>query len=57
MLQFGYLTSIVIALIPPLWHHMMIPKLKEWDKHYASPEERQLAMAYNAVSGLPELTA
>jgi len=52
MLHFGYLTTIAITMVPPLWHRSMIPKLKEWDERYASPEERRLAAAQNAASGL-----
>lgn len=51
-LHFGYLATIAIAMVPPLWHRLMIPKLKEWDERYASPEERRLAAAQNAASGL-----
>ncbi len=38
----GYLTTIVIALIPPLWHYLMKPKLKQWDEKFATPQEREL---------------
>lgn len=38
----GYLTTIVIALIPPLWHYLMKPKLKQWDEKFATPKERIL---------------
>ena len=48
----GYLTTIIVTLCPPLWHYLMIPKLKEWDEKYASPEERLLAREANAKSGL-----
>jgi Fatty acid desaturase len=54
-LHFGYLTSIMITLLPPLWHRLMIPKLKEWDEHHATPGERALAAEQNALSGLPAL--
>lgn len=42
-------------MVPPLWHRLMIPKLKEWDGRYASPEERRLAAVQNAASGLRAL--
>ena len=51
----GYLTTIVIALIPPLWTRLMIPKVIEWDTKYASPEEQELIKAANRKSGIPEL--
>ena len=51
----GYLTTIVIALIPPLWHKLMIPKVLDWDARYASAEERVLATEANRKSGLKAL--
>lgn len=54
-LKHGYLTTICITMVPPVWHRLMIPKLKEWDAHYATPAERALAAEQNARSGLPEL--
>jgi hypothetical protein len=42
------------ALIPPLWHRMIImPALKRWDNELASPEERQLAREQNRKAGWP----
>ena len=38
----GYLTCVVIALIPPLWFYLMKPKLAHWDQHFASENERVL---------------
>jgi NAD(P)H-flavin reductase/fatty-acid desaturase len=51
----GYLTTIVVAMIPPLWHKLMTPKLLAWDKEYATPEERRMAARANAKSGIPAL--
>lgn len=51
----GYLMTIVIALIPPLWHKLMTPKVLEWDKKYASEEEKVLAKEANRTSGIPAL--
>jgi len=51
----GYLTTIVLALVPPLWHRLMTPKLLAWDRDYASPRERQLAAQANAASGIRRL--
>ncbi|WP_421838761.1 alkane 1-monooxygenase [Novosphingobium sp.] len=43
------------ALIPPLWHHMVImPALKRWDNELASPEERALAREQNRRAGWPD---
>jgi len=48
----GYLTTYVVALIPPLWNKLMLPKLLEWDQKYASKEERELANEANKKSGI-----
>ena len=55
MMISGYLTTIVVAMIPPLWHKMMTPKVMAWDRDYASTDELKLAAAANARSGIPEL--
>ncbi|MFW6052244.1 MAG: fatty acid desaturase, partial [Myxococcota bacterium] len=51
----GYLTTMVVALIPPLWHKLMTPKVLAWDRDYATPEERDLAAVANEKSGIPAL--
>lgn len=44
----------LLSLIPPLWFRFIImPLLKDWDAHYASAEERALAMEENARAGWP----
>jgi alkane 1-monooxygenase len=48
MMLNGYLTTIVIALVPPLWTHLMTPKVQAWDRDFASDEERALAATANA---------
>lgn len=53
----GYLTTIIVALIPPLWHRLMTPKVLDWDRHHASDEEKALARQANAVSGIRALRA
>ncbi|WP_417531412.1 alkane 1-monooxygenase [Marinobacter lipolyticus] len=55
MMISGYLTTIVVAMIPPLWHKLMTPKVLEWDEKYASSEERVLASHANVTSGIPAL--
>ncbi len=35
----GYISTIVIALIPPLWFALMKPKLAHWDAHFANQRE------------------
>ncbi|WP_428311876.1 alkane 1-monooxygenase [Hydrocarboniphaga sp.] len=43
------------ALLPPVWHHLVImPALKRWDLEYATPEERALAAAQNRRAGWPD---
>jgi NAD(P)H-flavin reductase/ferredoxin len=51
----GYLTTIIVALIPPLWHKLMTPKVLEWDRAFATDKERILAARANAKSGIPAL--
>ena len=55
MMISGYLTTILVALVPPLWHHLMTPKVLAWDRDHATPEERRLAAAANARSGIRAL--
>jgi alkane 1-monooxygenase len=47
----GYLTTILVALVPPLWNYFMVPKVLAWDEKYASKEELSLAKQANLVSG------
>jgi fatty acid desaturase len=55
MMVGGYLTTIFLTLVPPLWHRLMTPKLLEWDARFASPEERRLAGLANRTSGVAGL--
>lgn len=48
----GYLTTLVVAMVPPLWHHLMTPKVLAWDRDFATDEERALAALANRRSGL-----
>ncbi len=52
----GYLTTLIVALVPPVWHRLMVPKLREWDRVYATPDERRMAAEANARSGLRGLS-
>lgn len=38
----GYLSTLLVTLVPPLWYKMMAPRLAYWDEHLASPEERRI---------------
>jgi alkane 1-monooxygenase len=51
----GYLTTIMVAMIPPLWHKLMTRKVRAWDRDYATAEELLLAARANEKSGIPEL--
>jgi hypothetical protein len=43
------------ALIPPLWHNMIIkPALKRWDNEMATPAELEIAKAQNRAAGWPD---
>jgi NAD(P)H-flavin reductase/ferredoxin len=50
-----YLTTILVAMIPPLWHRLMTPKVMAWDRDYATAEELELAAAANRRSGVAAL--
>jgi NAD(P)H-flavin reductase/ferredoxin len=52
----GYLTTILVALMPPIWHAHITPKLLAWDRAFATAEERELAANANARSGIAGLT-
>lgn len=38
----GYLGTIFVTLIPPLWYKLMEPKLLDWDTNFATKEEQIL---------------
>lgn len=43
------------ALVPPLWHELIIkPALKRWDLEFATQEERARAAQQNAAAGWPD---
>ncbi len=51
----GYLSTLLVTLLPPLWHRLMAPRLLDWDRQQASATERQLAAEANARSGIAAL--
>jgi len=55
MLPNGYLSMLLIALVPPLFKKMMTPALNEWDEQHASPAERKLAQQASQQSGMSGL--
>jgi NAD(P)H-flavin reductase len=46
----GYLATLGIAMIPPLWQRLMVPKLHEWDRDQASADERELVARATEVA-------
>ena len=43
------------GMVPPVWHRFIAqPRLKDWDLRFASPNERKLARAANALAGWPQ---
>ncbi|MCC2604301.1 alkane 1-monooxygenase [Planctobacterium marinum] len=43
----GYLGTLGLTLVPPLWFYLMKPRLAAWDEQFASPEERQWLLKQN----------
>jgi alkane 1-monooxygenase len=54
-MPYGYLSTILMAMVPPLFERVMVPLLLDWDKRYASPEEQRIAEEHNRKSGIPAL--
>ncbi len=42
VLPFGYMTSILATLVPPIWRRVINPRLTAWDATMASAAERQI---------------
>lgn len=43
------------ALVPPVWFRSIaLPRLEHWDRHFASPAERELAREANRRAGWPD---
>ncbi|HEX4880030.1 MAG TPA: alkane 1-monooxygenase [Limnobacter sp.] len=55
MLPTGYLGTILLALVPPLYKRVMTPLLNHWDEHFATPEEKKLAVEASLKSGMKGL--
>ncbi|WP_028102372.1 alkane 1-monooxygenase [Pseudoduganella violaceinigra] len=45
MMASGYLGTMMLALVPPLWHRLMAPRLAAWDRDHATDAERALALS------------
>ena len=35
-MPYGYLTTLIICMIPPLWYHIITPGLNVWEQEYAT---------------------
>ncbi len=55
MLPNGYLSMLLIALVPPLFKKIMTPALNDWDEKQASQAERKLAQEASRRSGMDGL--
>ncbi len=42
MLPYGYMSMILLALVPPVYKRVMNPRLSEWDLNFASEAEKSL---------------
>jgi alkane 1-monooxygenase len=52
------LLCFLAALIPPVFERVIAkPRLEDWDRRYATPDERALAAAANAAAGWPDWSA
>lgn len=49
LLPYGYMTMMLIAFIPPLWHKLMAPRLAHWDRDFASAGEQALVHSNTAA--------
>ena len=52
LLPYGYKTMIVLSLVPPLWKRVVEPRVADWDKRFASDEERRI-LASRQQSRMP----
>ena len=50
-----FLICLLLAFVPPLWFLMIREKLHHWDRHYATPQEREIAEAENIRAGWGDL--
>jgi alkane 1-monooxygenase len=47
----GYMGMILLTLVPPLFRHVMGPRLAHWDAHHAQAAERDLARQAQEAAG------
>lgn len=51
----GYLATLPLVLVPPLWRRVIAPRLAHWDAALATPDERALVDAH--TTGSPSLAS
>jgi fatty acid desaturase len=56
-LDIGYIGCMLLAAVPPLWFRWTTPRLLDWDRRLASPEELELAKMANQQSKYRPLIA
>ncbi len=49
LLPYGYKTMIVLSLLPPLWNRVVEPRVADWDRRFASQEERRILAMRNQL--------
>jgi alkane 1-monooxygenase len=54
-LRYGYLATMIFAMIPPLWFRLTTPLLLHWDRAVATEDEARMATVANRRSGIPVL--
>jgi hypothetical protein len=54
---YGYMTMILISLVPPVWRRVVDPLLAEWDQTSASDGERAILKRDGLLSARPEVSA
>jgi len=52
-----FLLCVLLSFVPPLWFRTIKPLLQDWDRRYASPQEREIARCENLRAGWAELDA
>ncbi|MCC4594197.1 fatty acid desaturase [Xanthomonas campestris pv. phormiicola] len=50
-----FLICLLLSFVPPLWFLMIKPLLRDWDRTYATPQEREIAEAENIRAGWEDL--
>ena len=53
----GYMATMLLTLIPPLWYKLIEPKLADWDQNYANEEELALLQQQSKKTKTAVVTA